>query len=167
MVRIRSFLTNNNNFLFAGFFFFVYTNYESFYFFNFYFASGNSRLTSSVVIVSGEQWGDSALYRFSLKPPSHPGCHITLSTVLVLYSLSSVIRFKYSMYMSVSNSLTIPSPMLVCFWGSITSQATVLDFSYLSPNNALKRTFLPYVFQRKQRVEERYSKGHIGDKYHV
>ena len=52
------------------------------------------------------------MYAFSPKWPFHPGCHIVLSRVPVLYSGSLlVIHFKYtSVYMSIPNSLTIPSP---------------------------------------------------------
>ena len=52
------------------------------------------------------------MYPFSPKWPFHPGCHIVLSRVPVLYSGSLlVIHFKYtSVYMSIPNSLTIPSP---------------------------------------------------------
>ena len=53
------------------------------------------------------------LYRYPLSPrlPSHPGCHIT-AELPVLYSRSLLVFcFKYSsMYMSIPNSLTIPSP---------------------------------------------------------
>ena len=47
----------------------------------------------------------------SPKLPSHPGCHITLSKFPVLYRRSLLVfHFKYSIvYMSIPNSLTIPS----------------------------------------------------------
>ena len=47
----------------------------------------------------------------SPKLPSHPGCHITLSKFPVVYSRPLLVfHFKYSIvYMSIPNSLTIPS----------------------------------------------------------
>ena len=52
------------------------------------------------------------MYPFSPKLPSHPGCHITLSRVRCVYSMSLlVIHFKYSsVCMSIPNSLNSPSP---------------------------------------------------------
>ena len=51
------------------------------------------------------------MYPLSPKLSSHPGCHITLSTLPVLHSRSLlVLHFKYSsVYMSIPNSLTVPS----------------------------------------------------------
>ena len=51
-------------------------------------------------------------YPFSPKLPSHPGCHITLSRVPCVHSMSLlVIHFKYSsVCMSIPNSLTTSSP---------------------------------------------------------
>ena len=51
------------------------------------------------------------LYLFSHKLTSHSGCHTTLSRVLCALSRSLlVIRFKCSrVYMSIPNSLTVPS----------------------------------------------------------
>ena len=66
--------------------------------------------------VSGGQKRDSAIYihtyPFSPKLPSHPGCHITLSRVPCVHSMSLlVIHFKYSsVCMSIPNSLTTSSP---------------------------------------------------------
>ena len=53
-----------------------------FSFWAFYFVLGYSWLT--MLIVSGEQWRDSAIHTHVSIPPqitSHPGCHITLSRV--------------------------------------------------------------------------------------
>ena len=54
------------------------------------------------------------MYPFSPKPRSHPACHITLSRVPCLIQQILVgIHFKYSsVYKSISNSLTVPSPRL-------------------------------------------------------
>ena len=54
------------------------------FFFTFYFVLKSSQLVSKDVIVSGEQWRDSASHiDASLLPqtPLHPGCHATLSRV--------------------------------------------------------------------------------------
>ena len=68
-------------------------------------------------MVSGGQQSNSAVHVRVFTSPktlSHPGCHITLSRVPCrkLHSRSQlVILSKYSnLYMSVSNSLTIPHP---------------------------------------------------------
>ena len=84
-------------------------------------------MKNSVVIVSGGLQKDSTKHiyiyiyihththtihvSFSPKLPSHPYCHITLSRVPCVYSMSLlVIHFKYiSVCMSIPNSLTIPS----------------------------------------------------------
>ena len=73
------------------------------------------------MIVSGAQWKDSAmciLYLFSPKLPSHPSCCITLSRVLcAIQQVLLVIHFKYSsVYMSIPNFLTIPSPHSPLCW---------------------------------------------------
>ena len=50
------------------------------------------------------------MYPFSARLPSHPGCHINTEQSSLCYMSSLVIRFKYSsVYMSIPNSLTIPS----------------------------------------------------------
>ena len=81
----------------------------------FYFVLEFSQLTRKVVIVSGEQWRDLAIHiRVSILPqtPSHPGCIWHWAELPLLYSRSLwVIHFKYSsVYISIPNSLTIPSP---------------------------------------------------------
>ena len=52
------------------------------------------------------------MYPFSPKLPSHPGCHIALSRVPCVHSMSLLVtHFKYSsVCMSIPNSLTTPSP---------------------------------------------------------
>ena len=52
-------------------------------------------------------------YPFSPKLPSRPGCHIPLSRVPVLQSRPPLVNyFKYStVYTTIPNSLTIPSPI--------------------------------------------------------
>ena len=52
------------------------------------------------------------MYPFSLKLPSHPGCHKHWAEFPMLYSRTLlVIHFKYSsVYMSIPDSLTNPSP---------------------------------------------------------
>ena len=54
------------------------------FFFNFYFVLEYSWITNNVVIVSDEQQGTQPyihIYPFSVKLPSHPGCHTTSSRV--------------------------------------------------------------------------------------
>ena len=67
----------------------------------------------NVVIVSGRQQRDSVIH-VSILPqnPSHPGCHIILSGVpCAIWRALLIIHFKHSsVYMSIPNSLTVPSP---------------------------------------------------------
>ena len=77
---------------------------------------------NNIVIVSGEQWRNSAIcIHISILPliPLCPGWHITLSRVPCVYNkFLLVICFKYSIvYMTFPKSLTIPSPWQpwVCF----------------------------------------------------
>ena len=60
------------------------------------------------------------VYPFSPGLPSHPGCHMTLSRVPVLYSRSlSVFRFKYSsVYMLILN---YPFPLFFLIPPSVSS----------------------------------------------
>ena len=81
--------------------------------FKLYFMLEYSWLTNNIVIVLGTQQRTQLyiyMYPFYHRLPSHPGCSIILSRVPWLYSRSLlVIHFKYSsVYMPVTNSLTIP-----------------------------------------------------------
>ena len=61
---------------------------------------GYKPIKKQMLTVSGEQRRDSSIYAYvSILPqtPSHPGCHLTLSRVHMVYSMSLlVIHFKYS-----------------------------------------------------------------------
>ena len=80
-----------------------------------YFVLGYSWLTNNIVIVSGEQWRNSHTNTGTSSPPKSPPIQAITwhwAEFHVLYgSCLLVIHFKYSwMYVSIPNSLPIPSP---------------------------------------------------------
>ena len=80
------------------------------FFFTFYFISEYSQLTMLWWFQVDCKGTQPYIYMYLLSPkhPSNPGCHITLSRVLCT-TQEVLVGYPFLVYMSIPNSLTIPS----------------------------------------------------------